>query len=272
MPETNTTNILYRRSRRLRVLTGNKTLRSEQDVIGGQVSWLETFERMLVRPFVLAFTEPILICLNLYIALINSLLFSTLITFPLVFQDIFVLNVWETCVFYIVLFVGSVVAVPPTFYYLHYHLRPQFSSSGTLTPEKRLPPAIVGACIIPIALLIFGWSARPSIHWIVPIFGSSLSGVANVLLYYSILNYIPDSYPDVAACAFAGNECLSCTAAAVFPLIATPLFKRLGIQWTFTLLAALAACFVPVPIALYYKGHIVRGRSHKAKKAFGEEG
>lgn len=268
MPETNQANILYRRSRRLRVLTGNKTLKSERDVLGGQVSWLETFKRVLVRPFVLAFTEPILIVLNTYIALLNALLFSSLDSFPLVFQNIYGFNLGQNGLAYLGLFCGSVLAVPPMFLYLYYRLGKQFNENGDLRPEKRLPPAIVGAFIVPISLLVFGWTAKDKIHWFIPILGSGLFGVANVSLYYAILNYIPDAYPENSAYAFAGNECLRSIAGAVFPLFATAMFKNLGICWASTLLALLSCLFIPVPIVLYYKGHVIRGWSKCAKQDF----
>ena len=268
MPETNTPNILYRRSRRLRVLTGNKTLRSEHDVLGGQVSWIETFKRTLVRPFVLAFTEPILLALNTYIALLNALLFSSLSSFPLIFQGIHGFNLGQNGLAYLGMLVGSVMTVPPMFYYLHYHLRHQFNSNGELKPEKRLPPAIVGAFLVPVSMFILGWTAKANVHWIVPIIGSSFYGVANVLLYYAILNYIADTYPENTACAFAGMECMRSTAGAITPLFATALFKNLGIAWAATLLALVSCLFIPVPIVLYYKGHLIRGKSPKAKQDF----
>ena len=268
MPETNQANILYRRSRRLRVLTGNKTLRSEQDVLGGQVNWLETIRRILIRPFVFAFTEPILIVLNIYIGLLNALLFSSLNSFPLVFQDIYGFNLGQNGLAYLGLLIGSLIAVPPMFWYLRYRLRCHFNDDWELIPEKRLPPAIVGAIIVPISLLIFGWTARADIHWIVPVLGSGLFGVVNVPLYYAILNYVPDAYPDHTACAFAGNEFLRSTAGAVFPLFATAMFKNLGIGWASTLLALVSCLFIPVPIVLYHKGHIIRGWSKCAKQDF----
>ena len=268
MPETNPANILYRRSRRLRVLTGNEGLRSEQDVLGGQVGWLETIERMLVRPFVLAFTEPILLVLNTYIALLNALLFSSLSSFPLIFEGIYEFKLGQTGLAYLGLLVGSLITVPPMFFYLHYHLQQQFNDSGQLLPERRLPPAIIGAILVPISMLVLGWSARASIHWIVPIIGSSFFGVANVLLYYAILNYIPDTYPNNAASAFAGNEFMRSTAGAMTPLFATAMFENLGIGWASTLLALISCLFIPVPIVLYYKGDVIRGKSSKAKKDF----
>ena len=268
MPETNPDNILHRRSRRLRVLTGNKTLRSEQDVLGGQFSWRETMNRVLIRPFVLAFTEPILFVLNTYIAFLISLLFSSLSSFPLVFMDIYSFDLGQKGLAYLGLLVGGIIAVPPMFLYLRYRLEPQFNANGELRPEKRLPPAIVGSFLVPISLLMFGWTSRADIHWIVPIIGSSFLGSAYVCLSYAILNYIPDAYPEHSASAFAGNQCLDCTAAAVFQLFLTPMFENLGIGWASTLLAGLSCLFVPVPIVLYYKGHVIRGWSKRAKQDF----
>ena len=268
MPETNPTNILYRRSRRLRFLTGNKTLRSEQDLLGGQFSWRETMNRVLIRPFVLAFTEPILFVLNTYIAFLISLLFSSLSSFPLVFMDIYSFDLGQKGLAYLGLLLGGIIAVPPMFLYLRYRLGPQFNANGELTPEKRLPPAIVGSFLVPISLLMFGWTSRADIHWIVPIIGSSFLGSAYVCLSYAILNYIPDAYPEHSASAFAGNQCLDCTAAAVFQLFLTPMFEKLGIGWASTLLAGLSCLFVPVPVVLYYKGHVIRGWSKRAKQDF----
>lgn len=268
MPENNQANILYRRSRRLRVLTGNETLGSEQEVIRGQLSWREANKRILIQPFVLGFTEPILLVLNTYISLVNSLLFSSLSPFPLVFMDIYGFNLGQTSLAYLGLFLGALIIIPPIFLYLHYRMEPQFNTSGKLQLEKRLPPAIVGSFLLPISLLIFGWTTRAAIHWIVPIIGSSFLGTAYVCLSYAILNYIPDAYPEDSACAFAGDQCLSCIAAAVFQLFATPMFENLGIGWASTLLAGLSCLFVPVPIVLFYKGHVIRGWSKRAKQDF----
>lgn len=48
--------------------------------------------------------------------------------------------------------------------------------AGGSEPEYRLPPAILGAPLIVIGLLWFGWTSYASIHWIVPIIGSAFFG------------------------------------------------------------------------------------------------
>ena len=266
MPETNQSNILYRRSRRLRVLTGNKTLRSEQDVLGGQLSVVDTLERLFARPFILCFTEPILLVINTYIALLNAILFGSLNSFPLVFNSIYGFKLGEVGLAFFGLLAGSILVLPPMFFYLRYSMKP--NHAGEIRPEQRLPPAIVGAFLAPISLFMFGWTARASIHWIVPIVGSALFGIAIEVIMYAALNYLPDAYPSCAASVLAGNECLRSTASAIFPLFTTAMYKRLGVGWASTLLGLLSLIFIPVPIVLYYYGHVVRKWSKRAKQDF----
>lgn len=267
-PETSQLNILYRRSRRLRVLTGNKTIRSEADVIGGQIKLGESLKRSLVRPFVLAFTEPILFFINIYIALLSAILFGSLDAFPLVFQGIYKFNLGETGLAFIGILIGAVITAPPMWYYIKYRLAPQVNDAGEMLPEKRLPPAVVGAIIVPISLLIFGWTARKSVHWTAPIIGSGLFGIAIVLLSYANLNYLPDAYSSCPASVLAGNEFFRSTASAIFPLVATDMYRNLGIGPGSSVLAACSIFFIPLPILLFFQGHKIRQRSKRAQHDF----
>jgi MFS transporter, DHA1 family, multidrug resistance protein len=64
-----------------------------------------------------------------------------------------------------------------------------------------------------------------------------------------------------AASAIAANTFLRSLFGAAFPLFATYLFNGLGIQWASTLLGAIAALLVPIPILFYIYGHRIRARS-----------
>jgi len=81
------------------------------------------------------------------------------------------------------LFVGAFVVMPPFFAYLYYVQEPKYDANGELKPEERMPVAIVGAFLVPICLFWFGWTSRASVHWIVPIIGSSLFSIAALLLF-----------------------------------------------------------------------------------------
>lgn len=65
--------ILYRRAVRLRRLTGNDKLRSAGERESANMTLSAIAQMTLIRPFVLGFTEPIVACWNLYIALVYGI-------------------------------------------------------------------------------------------------------------------------------------------------------------------------------------------------------
>lgn len=78
LPETSSANILYRRTKRLRKVTGDDKLKCEPEMQGEEMSAKDIVMMSLVRPFTLNFTEPMVFLLNLYIALIYGLVSSIL--------------------------------------------------------------------------------------------------------------------------------------------------------------------------------------------------
>lgn len=205
-PETSANNILLRRTMRLRELTGNDKLVCEPELMAQHMTGKDVVMMSLVRPFTLNFTEPMVFFLNLYIALVYGLLYIWFESFVIVFIDIYGFSIGLEGLAYLGILVGAIIVIPPYFWYLHKFLEPQFNENGELQPEKRLYACTVGAFCIPICLFWFGWSSRPDIHWIMPIIGSSWFAIGTFLLFNSILNYLPDAYPEYAASVLAGND------------------------------------------------------------------
>ena len=205
----------------------------------------------LVRPITLNFTEPMVFLLNLYIALIYGLLYIWFESFPIIFVGIYKFNLGQEGLAFVGILLGAVLVVPPFFYYLYKVVEPQFNNNGEIKPEKRLPPAFVGAFCIPICLFWFGWSARPSIHWIMPIIGSGFFSVGTFLLFQSVLNYLPDAYPGYAASVLAGNDFMRSSFGAGFPLFATGMYHNLEVGWASSTLGFLSVAFIPIPFVLY---------------------
>lgn len=206
LPETSPSNILYRRSRRLRKITGNNQLISEGEIMSQEMTAKDIALMTLVRPFTLSFLEPICFCLNLYIALIYGLLYIWFESFPIVFVEIYGFSLGKEGLSFLGILIGVFVVLPPFIWYQHKYIEPKFNENGEITPEWRLPPSFVGAFAIPICLFWFGWSARPDIHWIMPIIGSAWFSLGAFLLFNSVLNYLGDAYPDYAASVLAGND------------------------------------------------------------------
>ncbi|KAK4692446.1 MFS transporter, DHA1 family, multidrug resistance protein, partial [Lecanoromycetidae sp. Uapishka_2] len=222
----------------------------------------------LVRPITLNFREPMVFLLNLYIALVYGLLYIWFESFPIVFEGIYQFNLGQEGLAFVGILVGAIIVIPPFFWYLYKVVEPQFNENGELQPEKRLPPAFVGAFAIPVCLFWFGWSSRPSVHWIVPIIGSGWFSVGTFLLFNSVLNYLPDAYPEYAASVLAGNDFMRSSFGAGFPLFATAMYKNLGVAWASSLLGFLSIVFIPIPFVLYRYGARIRQRSKIARKDF----
>jgi hypothetical protein len=96
-------------------------------------------------------------------------------------------------------------------------------------PEARLPPTFIGAFLMPISLFWyllqivsvngrFAWTSYPTLHWIGCILAGVPFGLAQILLFLSILNYIADCYLQYAASALAANSLLRSVLGATFPL------------------------------------------------------
>ena len=251
LPETSSANILYRRTRRLRKMTGNDKLRCQPELDAEKMTGREVVMMCLVRPFTLNFTEPMVFFLNLYIALVYGLLYIWFESFPIVFIEIYHFNLGQEGLAFLGIFVGALIVIPPYFLWLYFVQEKQMNENGECLPEKRLLPACVGGFAIPICLFWFGWSARPSIHWIMPIIGSGWFSIGTFLLFNSVLNYLPDAYPDYAASVLAGNDLMRSSFGAGFPLFASAMYKNLGVGWASSTLAFLGIAFIPIPFVLY---------------------
>lgn len=239
-------------------MTGNTKLKSESEIMSEQMTGNEIAMMILVRPFTLNFHEPMVFLLNLYIALIYGLLYIWFESFPIVFVGIYHFTLGELGLAFIGILVGIFLAIPPFFWYLYKILEPQFNERGELKPEKRLPPAMVGGFFIPICLFWFGWSSRASIHWIMPIIGTSFFSMGAFFLFNSVLNYLPDAYPEYAASVLAGNDLMRSSFGAGFPLFASAMYHRLGVNWASSLLGFLSIVFIPIPFVLYKVRYSVR--------------
>ena len=143
LPETSSANILYRRARRLRRVTGNQHLKAASEIASEAMTRNEIIQMTLVRPFTLSFKEPMVFLLNLYIALIYGLLYVWFESFPIVFTGIYKFNLSEEGLSFTGILLGAVITLVPFFYYLYKFVEPKFNENGELRPEDRLPPVSV---------------------------------------------------------------------------------------------------------------------------------
>lgn len=62
------------------------------------------------------------------------------------------------------------------------YMKSQAEKEGQgMKPEYRLIVLPLGAIILPIGFFIYGWTAQYHVHWIVPIIGTAIIGVSNLM-------------------------------------------------------------------------------------------
>ncbi|KAF3059852.1 Caffeine resistance protein 5 [Daldinia childiae] len=263
LPETSAANILYRRAKRLRSITGDSRLRSQSEIDAARHK-LKDHLIVLGRAFTLTFSEPIVFFMDLYSALLYGILFLWFESFPLVFGDIYGFSAGAQGLAFLGIFIGALVTVPPFLLWIKHGVIPRFNKPS-FKPEMVLPPTFVGAISLPVCLFWYGWTARESVHWILPIIGSSLFTVGVVTLFNTVFNYLGISYPAYVASIFAGNALFRASFGASFPLFARELFRQLGIGPGNSLLGGIAICFIPIPFIFYRYGEKIRHMSKNAR-------
>lgn len=174
LPETSAANILYRRAERLRQATGDSRYRSQSEIDAAKFTW-KNHAAVLGRAFPLTFGEPIIFFLHTYTALLYGVLFIWFESFPLVFGEIYGFNSGEQGLVFLAIFVGTVITLPFFLLWLKRYIAPVLAQPD-FKPEKIMVPTFFGSAALPICLFWYGWSARASVHWIVPTIGKHIDG------------------------------------------------------------------------------------------------
>lgn len=174
-------------------------------------------------------------------------------------------NLGETGLAFLACQIGATFALLIYFAYLHFYMIPDNISHGLRAQEHRLVPAIVGSFLLPTGLFLFGWTANPKIHFIVPLIGVVIFVMGTFLILQSIFVYVPLSYPRYAASLFAGNDLVRSAMAAGSILYARPLFVNLGVGKGVSVLAGLSTMGIGGMVAIYLLGAGLRARSKFAQ-------
>ncbi|KAE9372880.1 MFS general substrate transporter [Stipitochalara longipes BDJ] len=261
MPETSSANILYRRAQRMRKAT-NSALKSQSEIDAADVT-LKDHLLVLGRAFILTFSEPVVFFVDLYCALLYGVLYVWFESFPIVFGDIYGFNIGQQGLVFMGIFVGGLITLPCYLLWIRKCLVPQFSKPP-VAPEVVLPPTFFGAVALPICLFWYGWTSRPSTHWIVPLIGSGFFTISIITLFMPVLTYLGMAYPRYAASVLAGNALFRASCGVIFPLFARALFRNLGVGPGNSLLGGLSIMFIPIPFILFYYGERIRHRSKNA--------
>ncbi|GLA61979.1 hypothetical protein AtubIFM55763_007195 [Aspergillus tubingensis] len=250
--------LLQRRKRALEKANPGVTYRVE---VGSHAS--QVFRQSILRPVRLLFFSPICTFMSLYLALVFGLLYLHMVTITLLFASQPKYNLhsynWThgtTGLAFLGAGLGAFAGVAfcmkysnPSYRYFAARYERK-TGKATRMPEFRLPFMQVGMLIVPIGLLIFGWTAEYHVHWIVTLVGAAILGLGMVTAYICVQSYLVDAFEEFAASALAAAVVARFIVAAVFSVVGFQLYRRLGYGWGSTLLAFICLVAVPIPFLL----------------------
>ncbi|PVH72739.1 MFS general substrate transporter [Cadophora sp. DSE1049] len=219
LPETSTSNILYRRAVRLRLLTGNPNFKSASEIQAThlQRNLKEILFNALIKPWEMKILDP-------------AILISTVYAFPLVFVGMHRFSLGSSGLLFLTVPIGLFIAIPIQLVHFRLKVEPQLRKNGMPEPEFWLKPALVATAFAPIGLFIFAWTSSPSIHWIVPLIGVVLFQAASYQIMNSQFAYIANIYPKYAASLFAANAAARSGLAGGAILFSSPMFHVTGVM------------------------------------------
>jgi len=267
VPETFAPYLLRKRAQRIRKETGRSDIVTEEEVL--KTSFASMLADTLIRPFQMLATEPILLLMSLFIALIYGLLYAFFFSFPVVFGEGYGFSDGIAGLMFCSVLIGVALALLVTPLLEKNYLRRAAAKGGRAEPEDRLVGMMIAAPFVPISLFIFGWTSPPAVmpgggNWVGPCSSGIPFGFGMVVVYFSANAYIIDAFPGYVASALAAKTVVRSGAGAAMPLFIVQMFHGLGNGWAASLLAFVSLAMVPIPILFYIYGKSIRAKSKRA--------
>ncbi len=254
------------RAQRLRALTNNPALKSQSEIEQQSLRPRAIAIEALYRPFELMLLDPSIAFTAVYTAIVYGIFYSFFEAFPLVYETIYHFNLGELGLTFLSVTAAVIIATAWYWWYIRTIVNPSILSHGLGQPERRLIPALIVTFFVPIGLLIFAWTSRSDIHWIVSCIGIGITTIGIFLIIQCIFLYLPLSYPQYAASLFAGNDFTRSALAAASIHFSYPMFRNLGVDRGITLLAGLTVGCSAGVYVLYFYGERLRAKSRFAAK------
>lgn len=259
IPETYAPVILKKRAKKLRAETGNNKIMTEQEA--SPMSFSELVNTCLYRPLKFIIQEPVLVLVCGFVALIYALLYAFFFAYPVIFNTLYGYKDDKIGLMYVPILIGAGLALSTTpILEKKYN---ELCKRRTPRPEDRLIGAMIGSPFPCIALFILGATSYKHIIWVGPASSGIAFGYGMVLIYYSLNNYIIDTYAKFAASALATKVFLRSAGGAAFPLFVTQMYHNLGLQWASWLLAFISLAMILIPFSFYKFGENLRAKMCK---------
>ncbi|GAA5951047.1 hypothetical protein JCM3765_004663 [Sporobolomyces pararoseus] len=224
LDETRASVLLTQRAKRLRHETGDERFVSKAEA--ERTSLIEVWKTNLRRPVSLLCREPVLIAFTAWIGFTWGVMYLELVSVPLVYREIYNFSIGQSGLVYITQVLGSLGGFGLEFYCSRLYQR-NVAKRGS---EARLFTAFFGAVFFPVGCWIYGMTARPAVHFVVPAIGLVLLYTGLYLVFVATYSYLADAYALYASSALAAMGFCRNITGAIFPLVTPAMYRNLGIQ------------------------------------------
>lgn len=267
--ETRSTILLDREAKRRRKSGEDPNIYGPNELKESRLDLAEAW-RVCRRPFEMFLREPIVLFLSLLSGFSDALIFTSIMSFTLVFQQ-WNFNTVETGLCFISVLIGYIVGYIMFFLdvYRQAVIRHRYGAASR-RPERRLLLLLFIAPLETIGLFGFAWTTKPELaHWIAPLIFMFCIALANYGIYMATIDYMVAAYGVYSASATGGNGFARDLLAGISAMYATPMYSNIGgkwhLQWASTILAIIAI-LVTIPIYIFYwRGPQIRERSKFAQ-------
>ncbi|KAL2842038.1 major facilitator superfamily domain-containing protein [Aspergillus pseudoustus] len=260
IPETLPSRILVNKLRKLKNEGAIRDIELEYLARMDEKSLLSSFKETLYRPWVIML-DPIASLVAVYTSLVYMLQYMLFEIYPLVFRE---QRGWNAGVSQLPL-IGTAIGGwlgGLIIFYFSAREKARLQSGARLTPEDRLPAAMIGGIGFCATMFWFSWSAASlGTHWMVPTLAGTFLSTSMGLIFVSNLNYLSDTYPLYTASAIAGNTVCRSACGAVAPLFTRSMFVALGVGGGGSVVAGAGAVLACAPFIFYRYGTYIRGKS-----------
>ncbi|PYH93834.1 MFS general substrate transporter [Aspergillus ellipticus CBS 707.79] len=263
VPETYAPVLLTRKAARMRLQTKNWALHSRLEE--RDTDFQSFAKAYLLRPWVLLATEPIYLVITIYMAFVYGLLFLFFEGFPIAFEQVRGWKPQIAALPFLGLAIGVIVAgVAIILHTMTIYKRQIESTPGLSVPERRLPPMMVGAVLLPPGMFWAAWTSHATTPWPAQVAAYIIVGACLFTIFVQGFKYIVDVYLNVANSAISGNTFARSFFGAGFPLFSPALYHNLGVPWATSLLGFIALALAPVPFMFFFYGKKIRSYSKNA--------
>ncbi|KAH6892434.1 major facilitator superfamily domain-containing protein [Thelonectria olida] len=210
-------------------------------------------------PLKLLVTEPVVFWFSAWVSFAWAILYMQFNSIGIVFREVYNFSNIQVGAVYTAVVVGSALGAALNIF--QDPILRRLWPSRMCAPEGWLYSACIESILLPVGLFWFGWSASPSVPWIVPAIaiGSCTMGIFNI--YLAVFNYLAETYHRYASTALAAQSMCRNLLAGVFPLFTHIMFQNLSNGIAGSILGCIGLLLTSVPWLLCLFGEKIRARS-----------